>query len=61
MPRNRAYDVHRPTVASESENFEEMLECRLLFRYDRGVRVSMQYGADGTDIDVTNPEARQFL
>ncbi|MEK4329446.1 glycoside hydrolase family 31 protein [Paenibacillus sp. FSL R7-0297] len=50
-----------PTVQTESENYQEMLEKGYLLRSDRGVRTQFQFLGQNAIFDATNPEARQFL
>ncbi len=50
-----------PTVDRESEHFEEMLERGLLIRTERGFRVGLNFQGATIHLDVTNPEARQYL
>ncbi|OKP76164.1 family 31 glucosidase [Paenibacillus sp. P3E] len=50
-----------PTVQTESENYQEMLEKGYLLRSDRGVRTQFQFLGQNSIFDATNPEARQFL
>jgi len=50
-----------PTVEKESENYEEMFSKGLLMSTDRGPRVTMQFINDTLFVDMTNPEAREFM
>ena len=50
-----------PTVDSESENYQEMLEKGYLVAADRGLRLSMCFHGDVMNYDATNPEARKYL
>lgn len=57
-----------PTVSPESENFEELERRGLLVRTDRGLNRLVNFTDAGVEhsvlsglIDVTNPEARDFL
>jgi len=50
-----------PTVDKQSENYKEMLEKGYLIRTDRGIRTGMDFQGDTIHIDVTNPEARNYL
>lgn len=50
-----------PTVDRESEHFDEMLEKGLLIRTERGFRVGLNFQGATIHLDVTNPEARQYL
>ncbi|NQX47931.1 glycoside hydrolase family 31 protein [Paenibacillus tritici] len=50
-----------PTVQTESENYQEMLEKGYLLRSDRGVRTQFQFLGQNAIFDATHPEARQFL
>ena len=50
-----------PTVDSESENYQEMLEKGYLVAADRGLRLSMRFHGDVMNYDATNPEARKYL
>lgn len=50
-----------PTVQTESENYQEMLEKGYLLRSDRGVRTQFQFLGQNAIFDATNPEARDFL
>lgn len=50
-----------PTVQTESDNYQEMLEKGYLLRSDRGVRTQFQFLGQNAIFDATNPEARSFL
>ncbi|WP_138493375.1 TIM-barrel domain-containing protein [Paenibacillus pinistramenti] len=50
-----------PTVQTESDNYQEMLEKGYLLRSDRGVRTQFQFLGQNAVFDATNPEARRFL
>lgn len=50
-----------PTVETDSENYEEMLENGYLIRCDRGVDVSFTFFANTLPFDATNPEARGYV
>lgn len=50
-----------PTVQTESENYQQMLEKGYLLRSDRGVRTQFRFLGENAIFDATNPEARQFL
>ncbi|WP_040950099.1 TIM-barrel domain-containing protein [Gorillibacterium massiliense] len=50
-----------PTVQTESENYQEMLEKGYLLRSDRGVRSQFQFLGQSAIFDATNPEARSYL
>ncbi|KAF7555163.1 hypothetical protein G7Z17_g2384 [Cylindrodendrum hubeiense] len=50
-----------PTVDKKSENYQHMLEHGYLIRTDRGVRTGLDFEGETIHIDVTNPEARQYL
>jgi len=50
-----------PTVDRDSENYEMMLEKGFLIRTERGFRVGLNFEGATIHIDVTNPEARQYL
>lgn len=50
-----------PTVQTESENYQEMIEKGYLVRNDRGVRTQFQFLGQNAIIDVTNPNARKYL
>ena len=50
-----------PTVEPESENYPEMLEKGYLIRTERGVRTGLDFQGPTIHIDVTNPDARDFL
>jgi len=50
-----------PTVALDSENFEEMRQKGLLIKPEMGVKVSMQFGGDSLFFDATNPKSRQYV
>ena len=51
-----------PTVETDSENYEEMLENGYLIRFDRGVDSSFIFLDKNTlPFDATNPEARGYV
>ena len=50
-----------PTIALDSENFEEMQQKGLLIKPEMGVNVSMHFGGDTLFFDATNSEARQYV
>lgn len=50
-----------PSVDRKSENFEEMFERGLLMRSERGTLECYDFQGDCLIIDVTNPEAREFI
>lgn len=50
-----------PTVEPESENYPEMLEKGYLIRTERGVRTGLDFQGPTIHIDVTTPDARDFL
>lgn len=50
-----------PTVANESDNYQEMLEKGYLVRTERGVRVAMTFQGNTIHFDPTNPPARDFV
>jgi alpha-D-xyloside xylohydrolase len=50
-----------PTVQTESENYQEMIEKGYLVRSDRGVRTQFQFLGQNAIFDATNPEAREYL
>ena len=50
-----------PSVDKKSENFEEMLERGLLIQTERGSIQTYEFQGDCLEVDVTNPEARQYL
>lgn len=50
-----------PTVDSQSENFDEMLENGYLIRVERGVRVGLNFQSSTIHYDATNPGARKYL
>lgn len=50
-----------PTVDQHSENYIPMLNKGYLIRTDRGVRVSMDFMANTTHYDATNPGAREYV
>lgn len=50
-----------PSVDRKSENFEEMYERGLLMTTERGTIESYDFQGDCLIIDVTNPEAREFI
>lgn len=50
-----------PSVDRKSENFEEMFERGLLIRTERGTIETYDFQGDCLVVDVTNPEAREFI
>jgi alpha-D-xyloside xylohydrolase len=50
-----------PSVDRRSENFGPMLERGLLIRTERGAAQTYDYLGDCVEIDVFNPEARQYV
>ncbi len=50
-----------PSVDKKSENYQELCDRGLLIRTERGGTQTYDYQGDCTEIDMTNPEARQFL
>ena len=50
-----------PTVETDSENYEEMLEKGYLIRTDRGFRVGLDFEGPTIHYDATNPGARKYL
>lgn len=50
-----------PSVDRKSENFNEMFERGLLIRTERGSIQTYDFQGDCLEIDVTNPEARNFI
>ncbi|MGN0564054.1 MAG: TIM-barrel domain-containing protein [Candidatus Heritagella sp.] len=50
-----------PTVAKDSENYEEMAARDLLVRSDRGLGSHMEFLGNTVFFDATNPEARAFI
>ncbi len=50
-----------PTVDHRSVYYHEMEEKGLLIRTDRGHRIGMEYHGNTIHIDLTNPDAREFL
>ncbi|EPS38018.1 hypothetical protein H072_8254 [Dactylellina haptotyla CBS 200.50] len=50
-----------PTVDQKSENYNEMRENGYLIRTDRGIRIGMDFQGDTIHIDVTNPEAQEYI
>ncbi|MBQ8963006.1 MAG: glycoside hydrolase family 31 protein [Clostridia bacterium] len=50
-----------PSVDRRSEHFEEMLERGLLIRTERGAAQTYDYQGDCVEIDVFNPEAREYV
>lgn len=50
-----------PQVGLDSENFEEMASRNLLVRTDSGMDAQMAFQGPSMFVDVTNPEARDFL
>lgn len=50
-----------PQVGLDSENFAEMDRRNLLVRTNRGIDVQMWFGGPSRFVDVTSPEARDYL
>ena len=50
-----------PSVDRKSENFGEMFERGFLIRTERGSIQTYDFEGDCLEIDVTNPEAREFI
>jgi len=50
-----------PSVDRKSENFTEMFERGLLIRTERGSIQTYDFQGDCLEVDVTNPEAREFI
>ncbi|WP_204123183.1 glycoside hydrolase family 31 protein [Lacticaseibacillus mingshuiensis] len=50
-----------PSVDRKSENFQEMFDKGYLIRTERGSIQTYDFQGDCLEIDVTNPEARQFI
>ena len=50
-----------PSVDRRSENFAPMLERGLLIRTERGAAQTYDYQGDCVEIDVFNPEAREYV
>lgn len=50
-----------PTVARDSENYQEMLEQGYLIRTERGFRVGLDFEGATVHVDATNPKAREYL
>ena len=50
-----------PSVDRRSENFAPMLERGLLMRTERGAAQTYDYQGDCVEIDVFNPETRQYV
>ena len=50
-----------PSVDRRSENFGPMMERGLLMRTERGAAQTYDYQGDCVQIDVFNPEARQYI
>ncbi|MDE7354941.1 MAG: glycoside hydrolase family 31 protein [Acetatifactor sp.] len=50
-----------PTVDRKSENFQELYERGLLIRTERGSIQTYDFQGDCLVIDVTNPEAREYI
>lgn len=50
-----------PSVDKKSENFAEMEELGYLIRTERGSNQTYDFQGDCLEIDVTNPEAREYL
>ncbi len=50
-----------PTVAQDSENYQEMLEQGYLIRTERGYRIAMDFEGNTVHYDATNPDARKYV
>ena len=50
-----------PSVDRKSENFDPMMERGLLIRTERGAAQTYDYQGDCVEIDVFNPEAREYV
>ena len=50
-----------PSVDRKSENFGPMMERGLLIRTERGAAQTYDYQGDCVEIDVFNPEAREYI
>jgi alpha-D-xyloside xylohydrolase len=50
-----------PTVATESENYSLLVKKNYLIRPETGVNAFLAFSGFLTFVDVTNPEARQFM
>ena len=50
-----------PSVDKKSVHFEEMWDRGYLIRTERGTNQTYEYQGDCLEIDVTNPEAREYL
>lgn len=50
-----------PTVDRKSENFQEMFDLGLLIRTERGSMQTYDFQGDCVEIDVTNPQAQEYL
>jgi alpha-D-xyloside xylohydrolase len=50
-----------PSVDRKSEDFGEMFERGFLIRTERGSILTYDFEGDCLEIDVTNPEAREFI
>ncbi len=50
-----------PSVDRRSENFYPMMEKGLLIRTERGAQQTYDYQGDCVEIDVFNPEAREYV
>lgn len=50
-----------PTVEQASENYPIMSRKNYLIRVEEGVNISMAYRGGLTYVDLTNPDARQFM
>lgn len=50
-----------PTVDKKSVNFKELNDRGLLIRTERGSTQTYDFQGDCLEIDLTNPEAREFL
>lgn len=50
-----------PSVDRRSENYEELRDRGLLIRTERGAPQTYDYQGDCVEIDIFNPEAREFI
>lgn len=50
-----------PTVQSDAENYEDYLQGGYLVDVNRGVRLTMQIQGSTVFVDMTNPEARDYV
>lgn len=50
-----------PVVEHQSENYSTMVKKNYIVRAEEGVNINMDYRGGLTYVDVTNPEARQFV